>query len=102
MFEHLVSFKFKGKLESQKEKELLETLRSFPRDIPGIVDLTAGINETEDTENIRGYSLGLRVTFENKDALRQYGPHPAHQRFVRMLEGIINEVIVVDYPVERR
>jgi hypothetical protein len=101
MFEHLVSFKFNEKMNPQKEKELMEVLLSFKDSIPGIIELTAGLNVTEETENIHGYSLGLRVTFQDMEALRQYGPHPVHQQFVKLLEGIIENVVVIDYPISK-
>ncbi|MEF3308488.1 Dabb family protein [Paenibacillus sp. GYB004] len=100
MYEHLVSFRFKAPLTFEKERELLDALHSFRGNIPGIVELTAGINVTEETGNIHGYTLGLRVTFEDREALRLYGPHPLHQRFVQMLDGILDNVVVVDYPVK--
>ncbi|MGO4501188.1 Dabb family protein, partial [Paenibacillus sp. 2RAB27] len=65
----------------------------------GIFDISAGINVTEETENIKGYTLGLRVTFEDLASLRSYGPHPVHQEFVKALDGILENVIVVDYPL---
>jgi hypothetical protein len=99
MYEHLVSFKFKESYSPDKVKMLLDTLLSFKGRIPGIVELTAGVNVTEEIDNIHGYSLGLRVTFQDKEALRQYGPHPVHQEFVRMLDGILDNVVVIDYPV---
>jgi hypothetical protein len=100
MFEHLVSFKFKEKLDPQKEMELIESLLSFKNQIPGIIELTAGVNETEEIDNVQGYTLGLRVTFEDRESLRQYGPHPLHQQFVKSLDGIIENVIVIDYPIK--
>jgi hypothetical protein len=99
MFEHLVSFKFNDKITTVKEKELLEMLLAFPGQIPGIVDLTAGVNVTEETDNMQGYTLGLRVTFQDREDLRNYGSHPVHQQFVRSLDGLIDKVVVVDYPV---
>lgn len=54
---------------------------------------------TQETEQIQGYTLGLRVTFEDKQALEQYLPHPIHQEFVQSLSGIIDNVIVVDYEI---
>ena len=74
-------------------------LFTFKAKIPGYVELTAGVNVTEETANIHGYTLGLRVTFEDKAALDQYGPHPVHQQFVKLLDGIIESVIVMDYPI---
>lgn len=100
MFEHLVSFKFNRILEPGLEQELLELLRGLKDQIPGIVDLTAGVNETEETDNIHGFSIGLRVTFNDRESLQVYGPHPAHQAFVRRLDGLIEQVVVVDYPVQ--
>ncbi len=99
MYEHLVVFKFNSNYEPQTEELLVQTLLKLKEQIPGIVELTAGVNVTEETGNIHGYTLGLRVTFTDQEALRQYGPHPAHQDFVGMLEGIIENVVVVDYPV---
>ncbi|MNN67557.1 Stress responsive A/B Barrel Domain protein [compost metagenome] len=99
MYEHLVAFKFNENYNPQSEEKLLQTLLALKDAIPGIVELTAGVNATEETENIHGYTLGLRVTFADQEALRQYGPHPAHRHFVELLEGIIENVIVVDYPI---
>lgn len=100
MFEHLVCFRFKETLTAQKEQELIETLLSFKGKIPGIAQITAGVNETEETGNIQGYTIGLRVTFQDRESLQQYGPHPVHQEFVQSLKGIIENVIVIDYPIK--
>jgi hypothetical protein len=99
MYEHMVTFKFNQTLNPQIEKQLLDTLMSFKGSIPGIVELTAGVNVTDETANIHGYTLGLRVTFKDKEALNQYGPHPVHQQFVKLLDGIMDSVIVMDYPI---
>ncbi|SDO16253.1 Dabb family protein [Alkalicoccus daliensis] len=99
MYEHLVFFKFNENLTAEKEAELLETLQGFKEKIPGIAALTAGINVTEEIENIKGYTLGLRVTFEDKSSLDSYANHPEHLKFVASLEGVIEDVIVVDYPL---
>ncbi|MBP3962689.1 Dabb family protein [Paenibacillus lignilyticus] len=99
MFEHIVIFKMNATVTPEKEQELVNSLLAFKGAIPGIVELTAGQNITEETGNIHGYSLGLRVTFENRDALRAYGPHPVHQAFVKSLDGLLESVVVVDYHI---
>ncbi|WP_246096198.1 Dabb family protein [Paenibacillus sinopodophylli] len=99
MYEHIVSFKFKEELSQNKEAELLDALFALQAQIPGIVQLTAGRNETLETGNIQGYMLGLRVTFSDQQSLQDYGPHPAHQSFVAMLDGLIDNVIVIDYEI---
>jgi hypothetical protein len=99
MYEHMVFFKFNNSLTPEKEQSLLEKLKAFKGAIPGIVELTFGINVTEEKERGQGYTLGLRVTFKDKEALNKYGPHPVHQDFVQSLGGVIENVIVVDYPL---
>lgn len=100
MFEHLVLFKFNDNFTQDKEEELLTKLLSLKGKVPGIADMSAGINVTEETENIHGYTLGLRITFKDQESLRQYGPHPAHQEIIKSLHGIIENVVVVDYPIQ--
>lgn len=102
MYEHLVAFKLNDKITTVKQQELVAQLLALQEEIPGIVDLTAGINVTEETDHIQGFTLGLRVTFEDQEALRAYGPHPAHQAFVTSLNEWVENVIVVDYPIPSR
>lgn len=100
MIDHLVVFKLKRDVTPETQQALVDKLRSFPGQIDGIVDLTAGINATEETENHHGFSIGLRVTFRDAAALKAYGPHPVHQSFVKLLDGILEQVVVADYPHE--
>jgi len=99
MIEHIVVFKYHEKVSKEQEQKLLNKLHAFKGSIPGIVDISAGINQTEEKENMHGFSLGLRVTFHDRESLREYGPHPVHQDFVKSLDGILEKVIVVDYPI---
>ncbi|NEW09307.1 Dabb family protein [Paenibacillus sp. SYP-B3998] len=99
MFEHLVAFKFNENYTPALGDQLIATLMTFKGLIPGIHELTAGVNVTQETDNVRGYTLGLRVTFCDQEALSQYGPHPAHQQFVKSLDGILDNVVVIDYPI---
>lgn len=96
-YEHLVVFRFNQPVPAATTDGFLSALREFPAQIPGILALSAGLNETEETENAHGYSLGLRITFESLEALRTYRPHPRHLAFVESLDGLIDDVIVMDY-----
>ncbi|MDF2722488.1 MAG: stress protein [Paenibacillus sp.] len=100
MYEHLVCFRFNESFQPEQAEGLIDALMRFKGQIPGIVELTAGVNVTEEVDNIHGYTLGLRVTFRDQEALRQYGPHPVHQQFVKSLDGILADVVVIDYPIE--
>lgn len=99
MYEHLVSFKFKENVTAEKQQELALQLLSLQKKIPGIMEITAGVNATEEVEHAQGYTLGLRVTFKDKEALDAYLPHPLHKEFLASIEGLTENVIVVDYEV---
>ena len=68
MYEHNVVFRFNKNITPEKEQDLLNQLKAFKGRIPGIVELTAGINTTGEIEAKQGYTLGLRITFEDKQA----------------------------------
>jgi hypothetical protein len=99
VFEHIVIFRFKESLSTEKQKDLVTTLMAFKQQISGIISLSAGLNETEELQNIHNYTLGLRITFQNQEALKSYLPHPVHQAFVHKLDGLLENVVVMDYPL---
>lgn len=99
MHEHLVSFKFKEDVSPEKQQELALQLLAFKGKIPGILEVTAGVNATEETDRAQGYTLGLRVSFKDKEALDGYLPHPVHKEFLEAIDGLVENVIVVDYEV---
>jgi hypothetical protein len=75
----------------------VETLLAFKGRIPGIVDITAGLNVTEESSSIHkpGYHLGLLFTFEDQEALRQYGPHPAFRKKPFFVADIVFRIMVI-------
>lgn len=103
-YEHLVLFKLNENTTPEKKSELLQILNSLKKEIPGIKELTAGLNVTEETASIQGYQLGLRVTFDSKKALQNYQDHPAHVKFKEKVKDLVTgengNVLVMDYPIQ--
>ncbi|WP_341069788.1 Dabb family protein [Bacillus sp. FSL R12-0069] len=100
-WEHFVSFKFNEKSTNEQEEHLLQILLSFRKTIPGIISLTAGFNETKESDRIQGFRLGLRITFKDRQALDAYATNPEHLFFINQLTPIFDNAIVVDYPIKR-
>ncbi|HDR3901617.1 TPA: Dabb family protein [Bacillus cereus] len=99
-YEHMVFFKWNQNITRENESELVKELLCFKELIPGILDISAGHNITEETDKIQGYTLGLRITFENQQALKDYAVHPVHQSFKEKIKGIYDNVLVTDYPIQ--
>jgi len=99
MFEHIVLLKLKSDVTADQQEDVVKLAQTFKGAIPGIVDLSAGINVTEEVEHKQGYTLGIRVTFENRQACRDYVQHPLHQNFLQSVGPFVEGIVVVDYPI---
>lgn len=92
--EHIVIFKLKQESTEAEKEELIQRLRGLKGKVEGMIDLSAGESFTD---RHQGYSVGLVVRFENREALERYGPHPAHVPVVEYVRQVCEDVIAVDY-----
>lgn len=99
-WQHIVFFKFNEKSTNEYEQCLLNLLLSFKKTIPGIVELTAAFNETDELDRIQGFRLGLQIIFENKQSLIAYATNSNHLYFQEQLAPVFENAIVVDYPLK--
>lgn len=99
MFEHIVLLKFKPDVAFTEKEDAIKRVHDFKGNIPGIVDISAGINITEEVEHMHGFTLGIRVTFENQQACRNYIQHPLHQNLLQSIGPFVEGIVVMDYPV---
>ncbi|GIP19300.1 hypothetical protein J40TS1_49420 [Paenibacillus montaniterrae] len=98
MFEHIVLLKFKPDASIEVQENAIKLAYDFKGNIPGIVQLSAGINATEEIEHTHGFTLGIRVTFEDQQACRDYIQHPLHQSLLQSIGPFVEEIVVMDYP----
>ncbi len=99
MFEHIVLLKLKSNVTADQQEDVVKLAQAFKSKIPGIVDLSAGINVTEEVEHSQGYTLGIRVTFEHRQACRDYVQHPLHQNLLQTIGPLVDGIVVMDYPI---
>jgi hypothetical protein len=97
MIEHVALFKWREDAAPGDIAKAMQALQGLKNEIPGIVDLTIGDNFSN---RAQGFQCGLVVRFEDRRALEEYGPHPAHQAVVQnLLAPIREDVIAVDYEI---
>lgn len=99
MFEHIVLLKFKPDVSNKEIEDAVTRAHDLKGNIPGIVDLSAGINITEEIEHMQGFTLGIRVTFDNQQACRNYNQHPLHQDLLQSIGPFVEGIVVMDYTV---
>lgn len=73
--EHMVWIRFKPGVDKHKQQQHMAGLRGLAGRVPGILKLAVGENFTD---RAKGYTHGLLVTLESRDALKVYAAHPEH------------------------
>jgi len=95
MVEHILLMRWKEQASQDATERVMEGLRGFKEKIPGIVDLTCGVNFSP---RARGYTHALCIRFRDRAALDAYFPHAEHQRVVHeLMDPISEEVLILDY-----
>ncbi len=95
MVQHIVLFKLKAEATDEQRAALCQALGDLGAQVPGILDLSAGLNFSHRNQ---GYDVGLSVKFVDQAAAEAYHPHPAHRAAVEnSIRPIAEDVIVVDY-----
>lgn len=100
MFEHIVLLMFKPGVSTEVKEDAVKRVHDFKGKIPGVVDLSAGVNITEEIEHAQGFTLGIRVTFEDQLACRDYVQHPLHQQLLQSIGPFVEGIVVMDYPFD--
>ena len=96
---HIVMFKFKDDVNEASIEEIVKAFEALKTEIDQIVDYEAGTNMSP--ENLdQGFTHAFVVSFRTAKDRDDYLPHPAHKKFVKLLDGKIDKVLVFDFKVE--
>lgn len=99
MLEHYVIFKpFSGK-ESGLDTACAELAAGFADGLPGLVELSWGRN-TNRSGLDRGFTHGCLGRFTDAEAFKRYWEHPAHARFMGVLDELCEDRFAIDYESE--
>lgn len=98
MLTHIVCWKYKPETTPEQRLDHIAKLRVLPRLIPNIesFDVGADILHLD-----RSFDTGLVAVYPDREALDAYTEHPAHLEVVAFGKEIAEQVISVDFLVER-
>jgi hypothetical protein len=97
MLVHIVMIKISSSSETEKKErifKLKDSLDKLPSLIPEIKYYDVGVNISTISN---AYDLVVVSEFENAGDLSIYRDHPEHQKVVGLLDGIKEDVVVIDY-----
>lgn len=96
---HVVLFKFKADADPAAIKRAEDAFVALPAKIPEIKDFEWGLNNSPEGLE-KGFTHCYFLTFESEEDRAAYLPHPDHKAFGKLLDGILGDVLVVDYWAE--
>jgi hypothetical protein len=93
---HIVMYKFQDGLPPAQIQEVLEAFGQLPKKINTIVGYEHGTNVSPEGKS-EGFTHVFVVTFKSAADRDGYLVHPAHQDYVKVVQGRREKVIVFDY-----
>jgi hypothetical protein len=96
---HVVLFKFKADADPAAIKRAEDAFVALPAKIPEIKDFEWGLNNSPEGLE-KGFTHCYFLTFASEEDRAVYLPHPDHKAFGKLLDGILDDVLVVDYWAE--
>ncbi len=95
-YRHIVMFKFKDDAPKAEVEKVEKAFAAMRKTIAEIRDFEWGTNVSPEGKD-QGFTHCFLVTFKDKAGLETYLPHPEHKKFVAMLKGLVDKVVVFDY-----
>ncbi len=94
MIVHIVMIKFKETTSKEQIADIKERLEKLVDIIEPLKSMEVGLNFKPSE---RAMDLVLTATFDTKEGLEIYSPHPAHQEVVKSIRELAEYTKVVDY-----
>lgn len=93
---HVVLFKYKPDVTPAQLDEINLAFQNLKHQIPTVMDFERGVNNSPEGLN-KGFTHGYLLTFASESDRDVYLKHPAHQEFVALIGGKLDEPFVFDY-----
>jgi len=93
---HVVLFKFKDSATTEDIKNVEAAFNGLPGKISQIKSIEWGLNNSPEGLN-KGFTHCFFLTFDSEEDRAVYLPHPDHKAFGKLLEPLLDDVLVVDY-----
>lgn len=97
--QHVVCFKFKEAATKAQIDNLNKEFAALKTKIPGIKDFEYGKNNSPEGKD-KGFTYCYIVTFKSEKDREGYLPHPEHQKFIKIVKEIVDDVFVIDFWTE--
>jgi Stress responsive A/B Barrel Domain len=96
-YRHIVLFAFKPSATPAQVQTVIDAFAALKSQIPSILEFTHGLNASPENLNA-GFTHVFTMGFSSREAFENsYLHEPAHQAFVKGLDGLLEKALVVDF-----
>ncbi|MBD2180501.1 Dabb family protein [Aerosakkonema funiforme] len=96
--QHMVLFKFKPEVPSEKIDDIFTKLSELKNLVPGITYFAGGPYSSSEGLN-QGFTHGFLMTFDSVEARDNYLPHPLHENIKAEIIPCIDDLLTFDFVV---
>ena len=96
LLRHVVLFKFKETASKESIQAVEQAFAALPKKIDSIVEFEWGTDVSVEQKS-KGFTHCFFVSFKDEAGRAKYLPHPEHQKFVKLVGPVVDDVCVVDY-----
>jgi Stress responsive A/B Barrel Domain len=96
-YRHIVLFAFKPNATPAQMQTVIDAFAALKSQIPSILEFEHGVNQSPENLN-DDFTHVFTMTFSSREAFEgSYLHEPAHQAFVKGLDGLLEKALVVDF-----
>ena len=97
VYRHIVLFAFKPSLTPAHVQTVVSAFAALKSQLPSILEFEHGLNQSPENLN-DGFTHVFTMTFSSRESFEHsYLHEPAHQAFVKGLDGLLEKALVVDF-----
>jgi hypothetical protein len=98
--QHVVSFKFKTSASPEEVQKIETAFKGLKGKIKEIKSLEWGTNVSPEKLN-KGFTHCWILTFNSEKERDTYLVHPDHKEFGKLVGGVLEDVFVIDFVVQK-
>jgi len=98
--QHVVSFKFKSTASPAEVQKIESAFKGLKGKIKEIKALEWGTNVSPEKLN-KGFTHCWILTFNSEKDRDTYLEHPDHKEFAKLVGGVLEDVFVIDFVVQK-
>jgi len=98
--QHVVALKFKPDADPAKVKNIEQEFAALKQKIDVVQKLEWGTNVSQEGHT-KGYTHCWILSFKSEADRDAYIEHPAHQDFVKLVGGVLEDAFVLDFKPQR-